>query len=106
MVSVNTLSSSHSKYFSAADNFILRYGRFYLNFSDENTVGTDLINEARTEVYCWLFLDVTEQEKHYNNRIRSHYTRRRAVLDFKYFDTSHHISYSYIHIIEDKTKSL
>ena len=68
MVSVNTLSSSHSKYFSAADNFILRYGRFYLNFSDENTVGTDLIKEARTGLYCCLFLDVTGQEKHHDNR--------------------------------------
>ena len=75
-----------------ADNFILGYGRFYLNFSNENTVGTDLINETRTVVYCCLFLDVTGQEKHYNNRIRSHYTRRRAVLDFKYFDTSHLIN--------------
>ena len=39
-----------------------------MNFSDENTVGSDLIKEARTELYCCLFLDVTEQEKHHDNK--------------------------------------
>ena len=59
--------------------------------------GPDLIKETRTELYCSLFLDVTKQEKHSDNK--DEVTGDKFIFYFLAFnilkEDTFHLIYSY-----------